>query len=111
MPVPFLMAGMMPASWMILGMQGTQRMKKPHVCSAEAQKTIGAREYKESLSFPCWTVTSRRNAAATMALEGRMCQCQLFGSGVEFTHTIPMLKMAATPSLFCQDIFRVQMVC
>lgn len=64
----FLIVYAIPDSWRILGKQGTQRMKKPHVISAHAQNRSGPMKYMVSLSFAKVTVVERRTLAPTHAL-------------------------------------------
>jgi hypothetical protein len=102
-----------PDSLMMLGRHGTQRMKKPHVISAHAQKRSGAMKYIVSGAWAKVKVVESRRLAETEALDDR----QLSVFEVSFpelrwalTYSKPTAKITEIPSFFCQFICRPQMI-
>lgn len=77
MPNARLMLRMTPVSLRILGIHGTQTMKKPQVISAVAQNTRGARAYRASAALPYLTVTANLKAADTQALHVPVSSCMV----------------------------------
>lgn len=111
MPKTFLTWLERPESLRMLGKQGTQRMKKPQVISAQAQKRSGAMKYMVSFSWAKVTVVAKRMLPEMDALRRCVSHGGIRSDRIGArTNSKPTPKMSEIPIFFCQFICSPQMI-